>query len=108
MTKNRICRWCKKEITDIKNNNQKYHLKPQPGHDKSCSEYARLEKKVQIYNKRYNNAHIIVIDDELGSRGTGLKKPLPSDRIGAYKLIKSEFKRLGLQRRGFGVTSKKS
>ena len=103
MKAKKICEWCGKEITDIKSNRQKYHLKTQPGMNKSCSEYARLEKKVVKYNKTYSKKFYSFFNEELGSKGTGLKDKLPKNSLKAHRLILSEFKRLGLRKTGFGL-----
>lgn len=98
MNSKKICEWCKKEIKTIKHGNQKYHLEPQPGQERSCSEYARLTKKTEKYNPQYKKNRNTIKKDELGSKGTGLKKTLPSNPIKAHRLIKKEYKRLGLTR----------
>jgi hypothetical protein len=106
MKPKKICEWCKKEIKDIKSNRQKYHLKTQPNMDRSCSEYARLEKKTIKYNRTYNKKVNNSFNTELGSKDTGLKNKLPDNSLKAHRLILAEFKRLGLHRKGFGLQKK--
>lgn len=92
------CEWCKKKIENPQHGNQIYHMDPQGSLERSCSEYARLEKCSNEYMPRYRKKLIGNNKKILGSKGTNLMAPLPKNQKEARNLINKEFKMLGLNK----------